>query len=166
MIREHATLLAASKSRPKSIRIAQWRAWTAVLKAKKKLMQAGKVFDQQMAVASQLMKETAKWETEDRRLREKFIRKCERIRSAASRKETAVVMAIRQRLSSKLLAEAKRVPVFRKAILRRHSSSPIQAGVSEKELQSLRQPLAFPKTSAAGSSTATPNSAPPTARQA
>lgn len=165
-IRECAILLFESKSRPKSIKRAQWRAWTAVLKAKRNLMRAGKVFDQMLVVARELMKESAKWERQDRELRERFIRKCERIRTAASRKEMAVVDQIRRRLSDKLLVQAKRVPVLRHAMLRRHSSLPIQAGVSERELQLLRKPLAYPKTSAAASSTATPNSAPPTERQA
>ena len=159
-------MLEASKSRPKSIRIAQWRAWTAVLKAKKRMMEVERVFDQALETAKALMKETAKWEKQDRDLRLKFLRMCERIRTAASRKETATVQKIRQRLSSKLLVEAKRVPVFRHAILRKHSSLPIQNGVSQKELQLLRKPLVLPSTNAAASSTVTPSSAPPTARPA
>ncbi len=163
-IRERARLLLESKQRPKSIRRAQKLAWTAVLRARSKVIQAGKVFDQQLAAATKLMQDTPAWERENRKMRESFIRLCERIRQQASAREMVIVKRIRERMADKLLGQVKRVPALRRAMSQRHSSLPTKAGGYVRESSLPPKRSGSRKTSAAASSIATPNSAPPTAQ--
>lgn len=121
-VRKLALQMAASKKRPRAIRKAQMWAWRRVLKARNKLVKAGQEMDQAMAAASSLMRDTIKWERDDRNLRQKFIAKCERTRERNSQRELAAVKRIRLRMEAKLLAQAERVPVLRREMPQPHSS--------------------------------------------
>jgi hypothetical protein len=116
-VRKIALEMAASKRRPRAIRKAQMWAWRRVLKARANLLKAGAVMDQAMSAASAMMKDTIKWERADRKLREKFIAKCERVRHRNSQRELATVKRIRLRMEAKLLQQAERVPVLQREML-------------------------------------------------
>lgn len=121
-VRKIAHQMAASKKRPRAIRKAQMWAWRRVLKARAKLLKAGQAMDREIAAASELMRETVRWERDDRKLREKFIAKCERTREKNSQRELAAVKRIRVRMEAKLLQQAERVPVLRREMSQPHSS--------------------------------------------
>lgn len=121
-IRLLALQLAESKRKPHRIRKAQQRAWARVIRMQTRLQKLAKALDQEIASARTVMLETAIWEKQDRRLRDKFIQRCERVRHRASSAELETVKKIRQRLGDKLQRQAKRVPALRRAMSPQPSS--------------------------------------------
>ena len=138
-------------------------AWQAVMRGRTMLLKAEKEFLLRLNVANKLMKDTPAWERQDRKLREAFIRKCERLRAAASQKELSIVKRIRARMADKLLVQAERVPVLRRVMLRQHLNSPTALGASGKELLSPQKLSASVRIRSAALSIGTRSSAPPTA---
>ncbi len=115
-----AQAMAQSKRRPRAIRKAQIWAWRRVLKARAALVKAGAVMDQAMAAASAMMRDTVKWERQDRLLRERFIAKCQQVRERNSKRELATAKRIRARMEAKLQKQAERVPVLRREMSQPH----------------------------------------------
>lgn len=165
-IREHAKLLAESKLRPRAIRRAQRIAWVLVLRSRNRLQREARAFDQLMAAANKLMRDTPEWERQDRELRERFIRKCERIRQAASKREMDIVKKIRRRLGDKLQEQAVRVPVLRRVMQLPRLNSLTQRGACENELLSHPAQPGSLRTPYGESSIKTRRFAPPTDRPA
>ncbi len=119
-VQKLAQSMAQSKRRPRAIRKAQMWAWRRVLKARAALVKAGAVMDQALAAASAMMRDTVKWERQDRLLREKFIAKCQQVRERNSKRELATAKRIRARMEAKLQKQAERVPVLRREMSQPH----------------------------------------------
>ena len=113
-VQKIAQSMAMSKRRPRAIRKAQMWAWRRVLKARATLVKASAAMDQAISAASEMMKDSVKWERQDRALRERFIAKCERVRERNAKRDLAAVKRIRERMEAKLSKQAERVPVLRR----------------------------------------------------
>lgn len=128
--------MAQSKRRPKSIFMAQRRAWAAVMRAKAVVLRADRKFQAALTEARNLMHETQRWEQEDRDLREKFIALCESERAYAARKEMAAVTRIRKKVEVQISDEAQRVPHLRRLLLKPRLRLPIPLGRQRSESES------------------------------
>lgn len=140
----------------------QLQAWRAVLRARKRLLKAGTLFDQMMTAAKKTMEEKPDWEREDRELREEFFRECEQVRTKAAASEIAAVKAIRRKMADKLQEAAVRAPILRREMSRPRSNSPTPIGHLGKEFRLLQKRSESLKVPSETSSTKTPNCEPPT----
>ncbi len=122
-----------SKRRPLSIKRAQKKAWGQVKKARAMFLKESQRFDKAMAIATRMMRDSAEWEREDRKLREDMISLCERVRNAAAVKEMEAVRKIRRQMTNQFQENVTRVPILRRVLSRSRSRPPTQIGNSGSE---------------------------------